>query len=410
MSNTVILGAGIIGCSTAFYLSQSSRIQAQSIHLIEPSPELFYCASGLAGGFLAADWFAPSVAPLGALSFKLHKELADKYNGKKRWGYSLSTGTSLSQDSDVVGGSGEDFLRNGTSRAQAAGARPPIDTNGPSWLTTTEGASLEVISRENSTAQIDPLRFCRFLLDECLARGVQLHHPAKAISVSKDSKDKLASVRICAADGTETDLPCTRLVIAAGSWAPKVFSMLFPSASTRIPIAPLAGHSLLLKNPRYNPEDEEKGCHAVFATDTLGFSPELFSRVGGEIYIAGLNSTQIGLPEVATDIQINEQAMKQLKDCAAVMLGLQDGEGLHVLRESLCFRPVTSSGRPIISRVADEKLGGGISTREGSEGGVFVAAGHGAWGISQAPATGLCMAELVEGLPTSANIKALALP
>ncbi|OCL03809.1 FAD dependent oxidoreductase-like protein [Glonium stellatum] len=410
MSNTVILGAGIIGCSTAYYLSESPRTQAQSIHLVEPSPELFHCASGFAGGFLAADWFAPSVAPLGTLSFRLHKELADKHDGKRKWGYSPSTGTSLSLDSDVVGGSGEDFLRNGTSRAQAAGTRPVVDTNGPTWLTMVEGASLEVISRENSTAQVDPLRLSRFLLDECLSRGVQLHHPAKAISVSKDVKDTLASIRICAEDGTETDLPCTRIVIAAGAWSSKVLSTLFPSTDIRIPIAALAGHSLLLKNPRYNSEAEENVCHAVFATDTLGFSPELFSRAGGEIYIAGLNSTQIPLPGVATDVKPDEKAIKQLKDCAAAMVGLPEGgEGMQVLRESLCFRPVTSSGRPTISRIPDERLGTNISTRGGSEGGVFVAAGHGAWGISQAPGTGLCMAELMEGSPTSANIQALAL-
>ncbi|KAF2500562.1 FAD dependent oxidoreductase [Lophium mytilinum] len=412
MSNTVIIGAGIVGCSTAYYLSQSPRTPAQSIHLVESSPELFQCASGLAGGFLAADWFAPSVAPLGALSFRLHKELAEKYNGRKRWGYSLSTGTSLSSDSDVVGGSGEDFLRNGTSRAQASGARAPGNANGPEWLAVSEGTSLEVISRENSTAQIDPLRFSKFLLEECRSRGVHLHQPARALSVSKDVKGELASVRICTADGTETDLPCTRLVITAGSWAPKVFSTLFPSSKTRIPIAPLAGHGLLLRNPTYNAAtDADKDCHAVFATDTLGFSPELFSRVGGEIYIAGLNSTQIKLPEIATDVVLNEAAIKQLRDCAAVMLGLEGGgEAIEVMRASLCFRPVTSSGRPIIARVPDEKLGGGLTTRPAAEGGVFVAAGHGAWGISQAPGTGLCVAELIEGRTPSANITPLSLP
>ena len=125
-------------------------------------------------------------------------------------------------------------------------------------------------------------------------------------------------------------------MITAGAWSPKVLSTLFPSANTRIPTAPLAGHSLLLKNPRYNPEAEENGCHAVFATDTLGFSPELFSRVGGEIYIAGLNSTQISLPDVATDIKPDSKAIKQLKDCAAAMVGFPEGgEGMHVLRESL---------------------------------------------------------------------------
>ena len=99
--------------------------------------------------------FAPSVAPLGALSFRLHKELADRFNGKKLWGYSQSTGTSLSQESEsAVAGSGEDFLRDGTSRAQAAGAVPPLDADGPVWLKKVEGGSMEVISKENSTAQM----------------------------------------------------------------------------------------------------------------------------------------------------------------------------------------------------------------------------------------------------------------
>jgi hypothetical protein len=92
---------------------------------------------------------------------------------------------------------------------------------------------------------------------------------------------------------------------------------------------------VLLRNPSYKPDDEEKDCHAVFATDTLGFSPELFSRLGGEIYIAGLNSTQIKLPDEGTELALDEKAVKQLRDCAAVMLGLQAGEEVEVLRASL---------------------------------------------------------------------------
>jgi len=74
-----------------------------------------------------------------------------------------------------------------------------------------------------------------------------------------------------------------------------------------------------------------------------------------------------------------------------------------------CFRPVTSSGRPIVSRIPDEKLGG-IKTRDGGNGGVFIAAGHGAWDISHAPGTGMVLSELIEGRPTSATIEALRLP
>jgi glycine/D-amino acid oxidase-like deaminating enzyme len=54
-ATTVILGSGIIGLSTAYYLSESGNTDPKKIHLIDASPELFHCASGLAGGFLAAD-------------------------------------------------------------------------------------------------------------------------------------------------------------------------------------------------------------------------------------------------------------------------------------------------------------------------------------------------------------------
>ena len=354
--------------------------------------------------------FAPSVAPLGALSFKLHKELAEAHGGREKWGYCKSTCTSLTYDSETaVGGSGEDWMRDGSSRANAAGAYESAEGDGPAWLTRAKGANLEIISQDGSVAQVDPKRLCQFLLGESMARGVKLHHPGKVISVSKDMRDELASVRIAFADGTETDIPCTRLVITAGPWTPMVFATLFPSATTKIPISSLAGYSLLVKSPRWSKEHETKGCHAVFATDDLGFSPEIFSRLDEEVYITGLNSTKIPLPELSTDAKIQPEQISTLKEAAKNMLGLPGGkDDLQILRESLCFRPVTSSGRPIISKVPDSKLGG-IKTRDGGEGGVFLAAGHGAWGISQSLGSGKVLTELIEGQLTSVNIQSLTL-
>lgn len=49
---TAIVGAGIIGVATAYYLSLSIK---EEIHIIEASPQLFASASGNAAGFLARD-------------------------------------------------------------------------------------------------------------------------------------------------------------------------------------------------------------------------------------------------------------------------------------------------------------------------------------------------------------------
>lgn len=114
------------------------------------------------------------------------------------------------------------------------------------------------------------------------------------------------------------------------------------------------------------------------------------------------------LPENASGTMAREQDMEQLRQAARRILGIEPEGDLEVLRESLCFRPVTSSGRPVVSRIPDSELGG-LRTRGDDQGGVFVSAGHGAWGISQSLGTGLVLAEMMEGKPTSANVDGLGL-
>lgn len=149
---TLIVGAGIIGSATAYYLSESPSITSpSSIHLIESCPDLFASASGYAAGFLARDWFADSVASLGALSFDLHKRLAEENNGWEKWGYSRSTGTSLIAKR---GERGEAWCRDGNSRAEAAGEHEFVSGKGPAWLTQRNNGKVEVISEGDSTAQV----------------------------------------------------------------------------------------------------------------------------------------------------------------------------------------------------------------------------------------------------------------
>jgi glycine/D-amino acid oxidase-like deaminating enzyme len=153
--STVILGAGIIGVSTAYYLSQS--IPGSSIHLIDSSPELFASASGKAGGFLAADWFGPASAPLGLLSFKLHKQLSDEFDGSEKWGYARSTGASFAESEDVVDDEDSkegEWLEGGRSRAEVAGTHEFFEGGGPAWLMRREGDGYDIISADKTVAQV----------------------------------------------------------------------------------------------------------------------------------------------------------------------------------------------------------------------------------------------------------------
>lgn len=272
----------------------------------------------------------------------------------------------------------------------------------------------------------DPLRLSQFLINESISRGVKLHHPAKAVSVvTDDETGTITGIKIVNLNTKEeTMLPCTNLILSAGPWTPQVFEDLFPSSKKSLPVAPLAGYSLVVRSPRYTLE-HERGSHgsrghAVFAThpESCGFSPEIFSRRGGEIYIAGLNDIDIPLSDHAEETHkfMDQNELAKLKAVAVRLMGkLADGntdstdrtpniDDLEVLREGLCYRPVTNRRTPFISRIREESLGNGIR----AQGGVFVATGHGPWGISLSLGTGKVVAEMVDGVPTSADVSRLA--
>ena len=269
-------------------------------------------------------------------------------------------------------------------------------------------------------------------MDTSLSRGVKLHQPARAMSLITDSGSVTGVKVLDLKTRTESTISCTNLVICTGSWTPHVFKDLFPASRVLMPVSPLAGYSLVVRSPRYTLAHERETyggrSHAVFTTHPVscGFSPEIFSRHGGEIYIAGLNSTQIPLPSLAEDTSklMNKAEMDRLKAVAVrLMGGLPDGcedstdeipntDDLEILREGLCFRPVTSHGVPIISRIPDDLLWNNSSTssRDGrTKGGVFVATGHGPWGISLSLGTGKVVAEMIHRLRPSAEVSDLGI-
>lgn len=91
---------------------------------------------------------------LGALSFDLHKELAEQEDGHKRWGYTQSTSTSLAE---MTGNhEGADWLREGASRAVAADNTSLTSGHAPEWLK--HKGELDFMSDGSTTAQVYVLR------------------------------------------------------------------------------------------------------------------------------------------------------------------------------------------------------------------------------------------------------------
>ena len=85
-SDVVIIGGGIIGLSTAFYLSKI-RNNGRSITIVDNAFILYAGASGKANGILGDYGFKPGAESLGNLSWELHRQLASQHKGRAAWGY-----------------------------------------------------------------------------------------------------------------------------------------------------------------------------------------------------------------------------------------------------------------------------------------------------------------------------------
>eukprot|EP00948_MAST-09A_sp_MAST-9A-sp1_P001999 g1999.t1 len=85
MTRVVIIGGGIVGCSTAYYLRKLyPKESTKELDLvIVDEVGIAKAASGSAGGFLASDWHTPPILPLAMHSFDLHKKLAKSFGASK---------------------------------------------------------------------------------------------------------------------------------------------------------------------------------------------------------------------------------------------------------------------------------------------------------------------------------------
>ena len=160
MPHTVVLGAGIIGLSTAHALAALAPAD-HKIHLVDPAPRLFASASGHAAGFIARDWFAPATAALGALSFDLHRELAKTHDGASRWAYAPSVSYSLDHtyrpDDTPPAHPGTVPAANGTDGADLS----PLDTQHCYTRSSSESTTPTISNAECDSQEKDELEWLR---------------------------------------------------------------------------------------------------------------------------------------------------------------------------------------------------------------------------------------------------------
>ncbi|KAL3479804.1 FAD dependent oxidoreductase [Aspergillus californicus] len=420
---TVILGAGVVGLSTAYYLALALNESAPRppIVVIEPSQDVCPGASGEATGGLGDFGFSAQTSALGSLSYSLHQQLASTYQGRDRYGFS---------DLGVFRLSPKGF-DGAYSPPDSWGPSPPVSkglSDLPAWVHPSERWAVHLMAGAPHAAHLDPRRFCHFLRDRCKELGVQFRFKSRATALERASQGEgftsvtVEHTRPSDATTTTTEvLPCKAVVIAAGPWSTRVLADLLPNTHVKLRMNSTrsAGNHLLVQNPRWQPSDDDKGVYQVFFNNVLpgAMRLDITSFLGGSLYIGGWGAVPEELPRGADDVKAQPEQIEEIIRVARQFLSLHSEEPLEILSAGRCYRPLAEPNRPIITRVKWSLLGGGDIQQQQQQqagccpprrlplspviGGLYINTGHNSDGVTLGPGSGKLMSELILGRETS---------
>jgi len=395
----VIIGGGIIGCTTAYYLSRhpSYSPATTTLTVLEASSHgVAQGASGKAGG-LVAKWAYPR--EIVDISFPEHVKLASEHNGKDRWGWRFVACGSWE-------GRGEGLIHQPGSGVGAGGRRKSLekkvglDTSTPkiasrraqsghpddlSWVKDHLTESYSPMSSPDGTAQVHPYLFTRSMMDLAVEKGATLLRGTA--TTIEQAGDHVTGVRYNdPSDVTSKVIPATHIILSAGAWSSSIVHSL--------PISTTRAHSVTV---RPNP-DVTIAPYVLFTEITLPggrvVSPEIYTRPDNEIYACGPGDDS-SLPENVDDVEVDQAACQSIWEHVA-SISSEFREATLEKRQA-CFLPLVSTGRgPIIGEARMIAKG------------LYIATGHTCWGICNAPGTAKVISELImDGRIGSGNIRSL---
>ncbi|KAF2854971.1 FAD dependent oxidoreductase [Plenodomus tracheiphilus IPT5] len=410
--NIVIIGGGIIGSTTAYFLSHhpSFNPQNDTITLLEAT-KIAGGASGKAGGLLGL-WAYPScIVPL---SYKLHQELAEKHHGAERWGYRavhcgqidaigfLTKTTSNNKETEAAASKEDSIsLQKRTQKAigllRAAGVPKDLD-----WIAPQSLKSYDEMGTPLTTAQVHPYQFTTSMAELAQEKGVKIIY-GSATHIEQVN-GAVRSVSYTPKDNSNVDsdiqtLPADTILLTAGPWTRTLYptapiSALRAHSVTIRPSRPVSAYALFTSIDIPQPNPNKPTTKPTTTTTTTTVTPEIYARPNNEVYACGEGDTLIPLPTSTDLVQCDDSRCQEIyEQVSSISQELRDGE---VTARQACYLPNV------------EGRGGGPLVGETSVKGLLMGAGHTCWGIQNGPATGKVLAELVwEGGVKSAQIGSL---
>ncbi len=360
--DVVIVGGGIVGMVTAYYLAKAGVPS-----VVIERDAIGSHASGFAYGGLSPVTGFGIPGPLAEIAqegMRLHRDLAE----------SVVEETGIAIDFRVRPSLALAFTEADVQRLQAAlpwQQRQPGYT--ARWLDASEARRMEPrISDETlgavsieGTADVEPYRLVLALTRAAERLGATVRH-GRAIGLRRDGG------RVTGVVLEREVIACSTVVLALGPWSGEVSAWI----GVPIDVRPLKGQILRLKAPG-PPVDCSVGWGHNYAT----------TKTDGLLW-AGTTEEEAGFDEESTLAARDEIG-------AALVRMLPAMADAQIAHQTACLRPVASDGLLVLGRVP------GLEH-------VYVATGAGRKGILYGPAMGRAIADLVLGRHTRVALEPFA--
>ncbi|KAI0446672.1 FAD dependent oxidoreductase [Xylaria telfairii] len=434
----VIIGGGIIGATTAYYLTRHPSFNPLIHHItLLEATSIAAGASGKAGGLLGLWAYPMCIVPL---SYRLHAELAAEHDGAAKWGYRrLECGqiaaTVKGRDSKAkakrrksTAGKAKRVNQREQQEGGTAAPSPGVQelqhqeqaqNEGKDWQKLPKQdetattlmcqsilpADLDWIDSElveeyaemglegyTETAQVHPYQFTTSMADLARSAGVDMRLNAMVtkIGVSRGSV-KTVEYFDRVTQLPRTVLGVTDVVVAAGPWTSsllpqtKVEGLRAHSVVFEADVTPYAVFTNISLPANWIPSHRQRRVHNGHV------DPEIYARQG-EVYACGECDPTVPLPETADLVEVDEA---QCDDISAYIGTVSTVlKAAPVTAKQACYMP-----RHMRPGQESIPLVGGTAVD-----GLWVAAGHTCWGIQNGPASGKLISEFIfDGAARSAD-------
>ena len=404
-TNIIIIGGGIVGCSTAYYLTKLYKDQV-NVTLIEKY-KIAGCASGKAGGFLAGNWGDDETNQLHQKGFQLHEQLAKElklksYRKIQTLSYAYNNNKKRKKKQNIID-------KNNTIR--------------PSWM---QNEPADVSMMDTDIAQVTPYELTTNLMNHAIQNGAKLiignvigiendeeennnnssSPPANDNQEEANGNKQQYNVSHVILEENNRKLKCDKVIITLGPWSVLAEDWFNDYSSLKVPMEGIRSSSIVLYNQQEEEDNvasnEEQQPYAIFCNEDERTNThlEIYPRPDHSIYMCGLggsehcNKKRI-IELIPESVKPDETRIRAALKCFHNMSGrnIQDDEvSKNKIETNCCMRPCPQDGKPMMGMIPNYNN-------------AYICCGHNCWGILWGPISGLSMSELMmNGKSSSINL------